>query len=420
MILPLIIAGIGVATAVAGVGLSVYGSSQQSQANQAAAQAQYRISQEQAAATRLQYSSTEELAQAQERLQQITRDQSQLRVKTERDVIALQRAQDEVRQLQNQITKNENQFKLEATKRQEGLNTQNDALNRQNENLQRGIFNLDLTKDDINRQNDALESRVEFIQGVQANLQHRRSQRDLIRQGVAARAQVQATSTARGQSGRDSGAQSQRFNVSSQERMQSFDQSQSFELDTILRTLNTQKRELGIQSREVGVNQRLLGEQQFELGTQARELGIRGRKEQYGVSLNAFEAQGQRLAANDTLFGLGSDISNVYLQSQDLNAGLVDQAYSANADLIARNKKATQTLLESQERVYKLGGNVSLANQAAASAGALAGLGMGLQNVGGMMTSNVGTFSRIGEYLTTPAASSGPTPASNAGYSSGF
>ncbi len=395
MVLPLIIAAAGVAVAAAGVGMSVYGSSQQASAQAAAAAQNRLISQEQAKASRVQYESAEELAIAQERLLDLQRRQNQLKIKTEKDVISLQRAQDDVRRLQNTVTSEENTFKLEATKRQETLNLQNDSF-------QRSIFATDLQKDALNRQNDNLERAAEFIQGRQSALAQRKQQREIVRQGILARSQATSQAVGKGRGLGDSGRQAAQQTLGSRERLAGADSAQDFQLAESLRTLGIAKRELGVQSRELGVQQRLVGEQQFELGVQ-------GRREQFNVAQNSFSAQGQRLALNDSLFGLSSRISDAYLQSQDMNASLVNEAYDANRNLSNTNKKATQALLSSQERVYQMGGNVSLANMNAASAGALAGFGAGLSNVGGMIINNQSTFNRIGEYFSTPTQAAEPS-----------
>lgn len=463
------LAGLSAAAAIGGTALNFFGSKAKDKANAQSSYYQYLISQEQVKGSNLQKENAANLATAQITLADIQREQNQLGIKTQKDVIGQQMAAEDVRRQQNEVSRGENLFKLDATIKSEALAEQNDVLNRTAEGLtrqgfqlesqkdilnraseqaQRNIYGIERVKDDLQRQNDQIQRRqdvqdrqMEYLQGQAALLTNQRQQRQIIRQGIAERSSAVAQASNKGvQAG-----STLRSAVSNQAQSKAREglaaSGQDYAIQTALMGAQTEKRELGVQSRELGVlsreqsvlqrgqqeqqfeygtqsrelgvQQRLLTNQQFELGTQSRELGVQGRKLSYGVAVNSFNAANQQALLTNQLFDINKSISQTYLNAQDLNSALVNRSYDANAALINANRKATQDMAEVQAKVFALGGNINLANMQGASSGSLAALGTGLLGLGSALGKNTEGFGKASDFLKNLLGGGGMTGSIN-------
>lgn len=109
----------------------------------------------------------------------------------------------------------------------------------------------------------------------------------------------------------------------------------------------------------------------------------------------------QNLELGRRLFQVNRNISDIYLNAQQENEGLVGQSYDWQS-----------RALENQRTVYQLGGQVSDSYRQAASAQSTASMWQGIGSLGGALVTNAQTIGRIGTYFTSPS----PNPQTYGGF----
>jgi len=391
-----------------GLGMSMFGASEQREANEMSAYAQQLQIQANIEALRAQQEGSAKLTETQKKLLDLNTQQTKLANDTNIAVIGQQIAAENIRQQQNSLNNQLNTIRQQANVQLEGLNQQNDAQNARMYDLQQQQVTNQAFQVDNQRLQNAISRERLGVQGEQVNLQEkvaglnaRRTQTQAIRQGLAERAfGVQATTN--------------RGAFSSSQRSGQAANAVNKQNDLILnasQNLQGQQAGFGLQRQDLGLQDQNLqiADQNLKLdranvwvkaqmnnaAESSRILGVQARGIQYGVNQAQFATTGALNSLQDKMFGINENISNIYLNSYNQNTGLVNQANEYNRELMDVNAATSAAVNAAQEKVLLAGGQISQANLSAANAATLGGMGSGIMSLGNMLGNNIGKIGAL-------------------------
>ena len=96
----------------------------------------------------------------------------------------------------------------------------------------------------------------------------------------------------------------------------------------------------------------------------------------------------QNLDFGRKLFAINKNISSIYLNAQD-----------ANSQFVAQSKGLQDQVLDTQKKIYQLGGAISQDYATAATAQGNAAIGAGLTQLGGLVSNNYSTINKLTNYF---------------------
>lgn len=377
-----------------GLGMSLFGASESSEAAQMSAYAQQLQIQANIEALRAQQEGSAKLTETQKKLLDLNTQQTKLANDTNVAVIEQQQQAEFIRQQQNQLNNQLNTVRAQANVQLEGLNKQNDVLNAQNYGLTQQTYSNQIRQLGIQDQNLALGLDKNDLQRQVLSMNARREQTQAIRQGLAERAFGVQGATNRGA-------------FSSSQRAGQAANAVNKQNDTILASsvqLQGQRAGLNIADTQIGLSRASnaidiqntgIKSQQAALGEESRVLGVQARGIQYGVNQAQFATTGALNSLQDQMFGINSNISNIYLNSYNQNTALVNQANEYNRELMDVNAATSAAVNAAQEKVLLAGGQISQANLSAANAATLGGMGSGIMSLGSMLGNNIGKIGAL-------------------------
>jgi hypothetical protein len=387
-----------------GLGTSLFGASEQNEAAQMNAIAQQYQIQANIEALRAQQEGSAKLTETQKKIYGLNTEQATLANRTNIAVIEQQAAAERLRQQQNTLNNNLNTVRANANVELEGLNQQNDALNAQNYGITQQTYVNQIKQLGIQDQNLALGLDKNDLQRQILSMNARREQTQAIRQGLTERAfGVQATTNRGAFSSSQRGGQA----ANALNKQNELVSASSIQLQGQNAGLAISDQQIGLSraSNAVDIQNTGLKSQSAALGEQSRVLGVQARGIQYGVNQAQFATTGAINSIQDQMFGINSNISNIYLDSYNQNSAFVTQANQYNNELLDVNAATSAAVNAAQEKVLMAGGQISQANMYAANAATIGSIGSGIMSFGNMLGNNVGKIGAITNSFFNPSQS---------------
>lgn len=387
-----------------GLGTSLFGASEQNEAAQMNAYAQQLQIQANIEALRAQQEGSAKLTETQKKIYGLNTEQATLANRTNIAVIEQQAAAERLRQQQNTLNNNLNTIRANANVELEGLNQQNDALNAQNYGITQQTYANQIKQLGIQDQNLALGFDKNDLQRQILSMNARREQTQAIRQGLTERAfGVQATTNRGAFSSSQRGGQA----ANALNKQNELISASSIQLQGQNAGLAISDQQIGLSraSNAVDIQNTGLKSQSAALGEQSRVLGVQARGIQYGVNQAQFATTGAINSIQDRMFGINSNISNIYLDSYNQNSAFVTQANQYNNELLDVNAATSAAVNAAQEKVLMAGGQISQANMYAANAATIGSIGSGIMSFGNMLGNNVGKIGAITNSFFSPSQS---------------
>lgn len=388
----LAVAGLGLGAI--GAGTQIYGAAAGgSAARQQAIAQQYQI-QAQIDALRAQQEGQNALVDTQKTILDLNTQQTTLANQTNVAVIQQQQVAERLRQQQNDAARNLNTIKQQANIQLEDLNKRNDVLNEQNFKYTLQTLGNQRLQLGIQDQNLALGLDKNQLERQVASFNARREQIQAVRQGVAEAAFGLQGSVNRGafSSSQRAGQQANATNKQNDAILAS-----AFGLQGRNAALAISDQQIGLQrqSNQLDISNLDLKTQSTRLGEESRQLGVQARGIEFGVNQAQFATTDALAALQNQMFGINSNISNIYLNSYAQNTDLINQANAANKTLMDVNNATSNRVSDAQERVLLAGGMLSQANQSAANAATIGNIGSGIMSIGSMLTNNMGKINSL-------------------------
>lgn len=387
-----------------GLGMSLFGASEQNEAAQMNAIAQQYQIQANIEALRAQQEGSAKLTETQKKIYGLNTEQATLANRTNIAVIEQQAAAERLRQQQNTLNNNLNTVRANANVELEGLNQQNDALNAQNYGITQQTYVNQIKQLGIQDRNLALGLDKNDLQRQILSMNARREQTQAIRQGLTERAfGVQATTNRGAFSSSQRGGQA----ANALNKQNELVSASSIQLQGQNAGLAISDQQIGLSraSNAVDIQNTGLKSQSAALGEQSRVLGVQARGIQYGVNQAQFATTGAINSIQDQMFGINSNISNIYLDSYNQNSAFVTQANQYNNELLDVNAATSAAVNAAQEKVLMAGGQISQANMYAANAATIGSIGSGIMSFGNMLGNNVGKIGAITNSFFNPSQS---------------
>ena len=387
-----------------GLGMSLFGASETNEAAQMNAIAQQYQIQANIEALRAQQEGSAKLTETQKKIYGLNTEQATLANRTNIAVIEQQAAAERLRQQQNTLNNNLNTVRANANVELEGLNQQNDALNAQNYGITQQTYVNQIKQLGIQDQNLALGLDKNDLQRQILSMNARREQTQAIRQGLTERAfGVQATTNRGAFSSSQRGGQA----ANALNKQNELISASSIQLQGQNAGLAISDQQIGLSraSNAVDIQNTGLKSQSAALGEQSRVLGVQARGIQYGVNQAQFATTGAINSIQDQMFGINSNISNIYLDSYNQNSAFVTQANQYNNELLDVNAATSAAVNAAQEKVLMAGGQISQANMYAANAATIGSIGSGIMSFGNMLGNNVGKIGAITNSFFNPSQS---------------
>lgn len=387
-----------------GLGMSLFGASETNEAAQMNAIAQQYQIQANIEALRAQQEGSAKLTETQKKIYGLNTEQATLANRTNIAVIEQQAAAERLRQQQNTLNNNLNTVRANANVELEGLNQQNDALNAQNYGITQQTYVNQIKQLGIQDQNLALGLDKNDLQRQILSMNARREQTQAIRQGLTERAfGVQATTNRGAFSSSQRGGQA----ANALNKQNELVSASSIQLQGQNAGLAISDQQIGLSraSNAVDIQNTGLKSQSAALGEQSRVLGVQARGIQYGVNQAQFATTGAINSIQDQMFGINSNISNIYLDSYNQNSAFVTQANQYNNELLDVNAATSAAVNAAQEKVLMAGGQISQANMYAANAATIGSIGSGIMSFGNMLGNNVGKIGAITNSFFNPSQS---------------
>jgi len=387
-----------------GLGMSLFGASEANEAAQMNAIAQQYQIQANIEALRAQQEGSAKLTETQKKIYGLNTEQATLANRTNIAVIEQQAAAERLRQQQNTLNNNLNTVRANANVELEGLNQQNDALNAQNYGITQQTYVNQIKQLGIQDQNLALGLDKNDLQRQILSMNARREQTQAIRQGLTERAfGVQATTNRGAFSSSQRGGQA----ANALNKQNELISASSIQLQGQNAGLAISDQQIGLSraSNAVDIQNTGLKSQSAALGEQSRVLGVQARGIQYGVNQAQFATTGAINSIQDQMFGINSNISNIYLDSYNQNSAFVTQANQYNNELLDVNAATSAAVNAAQEKVLMAGGQISQANMYAANAATIGSIGSGIMSFGNMLGNNVGKIGAITNSFFNPSQS---------------